>query len=85
MAVLRVDHPDIEEFITCKTDEHAITNFNISVGITDAFMSAVEKDEMWRLRSRMSPTPGITISGTLEQAGAGIPLKVYKTLQAPII
>jgi ribonucleoside-diphosphate reductase alpha chain len=44
MAVLRVDHPDIEAFITCKTDEHAITNFNISVGVTDAFMEAVVED-----------------------------------------
>ena len=49
MAVLRVDHPDIREFITCKTDENAITNFNISVGITDAFMRAVERDEMFDL------------------------------------
>jgi ribonucleoside-diphosphate reductase alpha chain len=45
MAVLRVDHPDIEEFIHCKRNEHAITNFNISVGMNDAFMQAVEVDE----------------------------------------
>jgi ribonucleoside-diphosphate reductase alpha chain len=44
MAVLRVDHPDIREFITCKTNESQITNFNISVGVTDAFMRAVEED-----------------------------------------
>lgn len=45
MAVLRVDHPDILDFVRCKTTEGAITNFNISVGITDAFMHAVENDE----------------------------------------
>jgi len=45
MAVLRVDHPDIEDFIACKSNEHAIHNFNISVGVTDAFMKATEKDD----------------------------------------
>ncbi|GAB4148094.1 MAG: vitamin B12-dependent ribonucleotide reductase [Candidatus Promineifilaceae bacterium] len=44
MAVLQVNHPDIFEFISCKASEHAITNFNISVGITDDFMAAVRDD-----------------------------------------
>ena len=49
MAVLRVDHPDIFEFVRCKTTEGAISNFNISVGITDEFMHAVENDEEFNL------------------------------------
>jgi len=44
MAVLRVDHPDIEQFVHCKTDDTTLTQFNISVGVTDDFMHAVRED-----------------------------------------
>ncbi len=44
MAVLDVDHPDIRTFIHCKSNEYAITNFNISVGVTDDFMEALADD-----------------------------------------
>jgi len=49
MGILRVDHPNVEEFIDCKQDITKITNFNISVAITDAFMKAVEKGESYDL------------------------------------
>lgn len=49
MAILNIDHPDIEEFIYCKEDKEAITNFNISVGLTDDFMERVKKEEKFEL------------------------------------
>ena len=49
MGILRVDHPDIMDFISCKNDTHEITNFNLSVGITEAFMQAVEQNTDYAL------------------------------------
>lgn len=84
MAVLRVDHPNVEDFITCKTSENAITNFNISVGITDAFMQAVANDEDWDLIFPDITKPEYRkFNGTIEQAQKqGIPMVVYKTVRA---
>jgi ribonucleoside-diphosphate reductase alpha chain len=84
MGVLRVDHPDVEEFIECKTNENHITNFNISVGITDAFMRAVKNDENWELRfPDLTDVKERGFSGTLEQAeAAGIKVRSYKKVRA---
>lgn len=51
MGILNVNHPDILEFITCKTEQGEITNFNISVGATDEFMSAVKNNRRFSLKN----------------------------------
>ena len=49
MATLRCDHPDIEDFISAKSDPLRLRNFNLSVLVTDAFMAAVKRDAAWDL------------------------------------
>ena len=59
MGVLRIDHPDIMDFIAAKEDQSKFNNFNFSVAITDAFMEAVEKDENYEL---IEPSTGTAVA-----------------------
>jgi len=70
MAILRVDHPDIMEFISCKKTSSELNNFNISVGLTEAFMEAAKNEMDYDL---LDPCSGETV-GSLN-AGA-----VYQAL-----
>lgn len=88
MATLRCDHPDVEEFIEAKHQPGRLTNFNVSVLVTDAFMRAVESDSHWHLVFDVppavdaSPAPILEDRGKFEHLGSSTRGYVYKTLRA---
>ncbi|HEX4334232.1 MAG TPA: adenosylcobalamin-dependent ribonucleoside-diphosphate reductase [Usitatibacter sp.] len=78
MGVLRCDHPDVERFIHAK-DSGALTNFNISVGVTDAFMTSVERDGDVELVHKAEPAPDLKGSGAYQRADGSW---VYRKVRA---
>ncbi|MEN8197884.1 MAG: ribonucleotide reductase N-terminal alpha domain-containing protein, partial [Pseudomonadota bacterium] len=82
MGVLRVDHPDIEAFVAAKARPYAekeLQQFNISVGVTDAFMRAVSGDSSFPLAHRAEPGEAIKAAGAYQRDDG---LWVYRSIQA---
>ncbi len=79
MGVLRVDHPDVERFIEAKNERGELTNFNISVAVTDAFMRAVETDQPFELVHAAEPSVELRDRGA-HRADDG--RWVYRTVRA---
>jgi ribonucleoside-diphosphate reductase alpha chain len=79
MGVLRIDHPDVMEFITAKRTPGRWNNFNVSVGMSDAFMQALTNEQPWELVHRAKPGAAIMGQGAKQRADG---MWVYKTLPA---
>lgn len=68
MGVLRIDHPDVLEFITAKRTPGRWNNFNVSVGVPDAFMQALQADAPWELVHRAKPGAALLAQGAHQGA-----------------
>ena len=79
MGVLRIDHPDVLEFITAKRTPGRWNNFNVSVGVSDAFMQAVADGAMWDLVHKAAPGQKLIAKGAHQRADG---VWVYKTVSA---
>ena len=79
MGVLRIDHPDVLEFITAKRTPGRWNNFNVSVGVSDAFMRALADDQPWELVHRARPGAALMAQGAHQRADG---LWVYRSLPA---
>ena len=79
MGVLRIDHPDVLEFITAKRTPGRWNNFNVSVGMPDAFMRALDENQPWELVHKARPGATIMANGAYQRADG---LWVYQTLPA---
>ena len=78
MGILRCDHPDIEAFVHAK-DDGSLTNFNISVAVTDAFVQAVRDDRDWDLMHKAPPAPDLVAAGARQRDDG---LWVYRSVRA---
>jgi ribonucleoside-diphosphate reductase alpha chain len=79
MGVLRIDHPDVLEFITAKRTLGRWNNFNVSVAVPDAFMEALEADQPWELVHRAKPGRKLIEEGAYQRSDG---LWVYRTVSA---
>jgi ribonucleoside-diphosphate reductase alpha chain len=79
MGVLRIDHPDVHDFITAKRTPGRWNNFNVSVGVPDTFMQAVESDGDWELVHAAAPGADAMKDGAYQRADGQW---VYRKLRA---